>query len=160
MEVRLARKGDLGSIHRVASAALWESFTGLLKPATINALLERQFSPSSLRRRLLAGSVLVATGPEGGIVGFADTSIGDDRVELHSIATLPEQRRRGVATALLGAIRAGAGDRPLCADVLLGNLDGERFCESWGFVPGEVIHRHLMDEEVVERRWWNSRNGV
>ena len=72
MEVRRASKEDLVPIHRVAHAALWESFTGLLNPPTITALLERQFSPSSLKRRLLAGRVVVATRPQRGVVGFAD----------------------------------------------------------------------------------------
>jgi hypothetical protein len=38
--------------------------------------------------------------------------------------------------------------------VLLGNLDGERFYESQGFAPGEIIEGTLFDEDVVERRWW------
>jgi GNAT superfamily N-acetyltransferase len=159
MEVRPACREDLVLIHRVAHAALWDSCTGLLKPSTITAVLERQFSPSSLKRRLLAGSVVVASRPGGRVVGFADVSVEEDQVRLTALSTLPEQRRRGVGTALLGEVRKLAGGRPLCADVLLGNLDGERFCEASGFVPGEVIHRNLMEEEVVERRWWHSRHG-
>jgi GNAT superfamily N-acetyltransferase len=159
MEVRRAAKEDLVAIHRVAHAAVWDSFAGLLKPSTITALLEREFSPSNLRRRMLAGRVVVATRPDRGVVGFADASLGEDRVELAALSTLPEERRRGVATAMMREIRTMAEGRPVCADVLLGNLDGERFLEAAGFVPGEVIHRHLLDEEVVERRWWHSRRG-
>jgi GNAT superfamily N-acetyltransferase len=159
MEVRRAAKDDLVPIHRVAHAAMWDSFAGLLKPSTITAVLERQFSPSNLRRRLLAGRIVVATRSDRGVVGFADVSLREDRVEMKALSTLPEERRRGVGTAMLREIRTLAEGRPLCADVLLGNLDGERFFEATGFVPGEVIHRHLMEEEVVERRWWHSRRS-
>ena len=154
MEVRPAHREDLVSIGRVAHAAVWTSCTGLLLPATISASLEHDYSPSSLQRRLLAGDLVVAVESPGRVVGFAEADIGDEHVSV-KIHTAESDRRNPVR-ALLEAVRTRFPGRPVCADVLLGNLDGERSCEAAGFVPGEVIQRTLFGEHVVERRWWYS----
>ena len=80
--------------------------------------------------------------------------ISGDHVELAAISTDPEFRRRGVAGALMEAVRTSVPDLPLCADVLLVNLEAERFYEAMGFAPGEVIQQQLETEQVVARRWW------
>jgi hypothetical protein len=54
------------------------------------------------------------------------------------------------------ALRERAPHLPVCADVILGNLDGERFLEALGFVPGEVLEQDLLAEQIVVRRWWCS----
>jgi ribosomal protein S18 acetylase RimI-like enzyme len=154
MEVRRAAREDLVAIGRLAHAATWESCTGLLKPTTISAALETDYSPSSLKRRLLAGRVVVAVDETGAVMGFADVAQEAGRVRLASLSTEPTFRRRGVGRMLIDAVKALSPTTPLCADILLGNLDGERFCEASGFVPGEVIQRRVFGEDVVERRWW------
>jgi GNAT superfamily N-acetyltransferase len=73
-----------------------------------------------------------------------------------AISTEPGHRRRGIAGALVRAVRGDRPDLPVCADVLLGNLDAEGFYESLGFAPGEVIQHRLQAEPVVARRWWCS----
>lgn len=153
MEVRRAVREDLVAIGRLAHAAIWESCTGLLKPATISAALETEYSPSALKRRLLAGGVVVAVSDTGTIVGIADVAEDSGKVKI-SLSTEPDYRRRGVGRTLIEAVRSLFPGGLLCADVLLGNLDGERFCEAVGFVPGEVIQRRVFGEDVVERRWW------
>lgn len=154
MRVRLATRSDLLSIGRVADAAAWETYSGLLKPDTIARLLSLQYSPAAVRRRLLRGGIRVADAGKAGILGFADADVDAGRVRLGAISTEPAYRRSGVARALLASVRASHPAYPVCADVLLGNLDGERFYESQGFAPGEVIEGRLFDEDVVERRWW------
>ncbi len=153
MIVRKAVRGDLLGIGRVADAAHWTSYEGLLRPDTIARLILRDFSPSVLGRRLLRGGVFVAvSGNE--VAGFADGIVDDEAILLSAIATAPPLRRRGVGTALLRAVRGLAVQLPTSADVFLGNLEGEQFCEVNGFVPGEITHGTLFDEDVVERRWW------
>ena len=156
MQVRPASRSDLLDIRRVADAAHWETYSGLLKPDTIGRLLSRDYSPSSLGRRLLRGGVLVAES-NGGLVGFVDAAADPIQTRLLAIATEPAFRRQGVATALVSAVRRP--NLPISADVLLGNIDGERFYEARGFVPGEIIHSLLFDEDVVERRWWLAPEG-
>jgi GNAT superfamily N-acetyltransferase len=154
MRVRLATRSDLLAIGRVADAAAWETYSGLLKPDTIARLLSIQYSPAAVRRRLLQGGIRVADAGSAGILGFADADVDSRQIRLGAISTEPAYRRTGVADALLASIRASHPGHPVYADVLLGNLDGERFYESQGFAPGEVIEGRLFDEEVVERRWW------
>lgn len=154
MRVRRATRSDLLAIGRVADAAAWETYSGLLKPDTIARLLSLEYSPASIRRRLLLGGIRVAATDKPGILGFADAEFDSHRIRLTAISTEPAYRRSGVAGALLASVCAAQPELPICADVLLGNLDGERFYESQGFAPGEVIEGHLFDEDVVERRWW------
>ncbi len=131
------------------------SYEGLVRPDTIGRLVLRDFSPSALGRRLLRGGVFVAVAWDE-IAGFADGDVGAEAIHVRAIATEPSMRRRGVGTALLTAVRGMAPDIPVAADVLLGNLEGERFYETNGFVPGEVQHGSLFGEDVVERRWWRE----
>lgn len=153
MQVRHATRTDLAEIARVADAAYWDTYAGLLKPDTIARLLARDYSAASLRRRLLQGGVLVAMAGDR-LIGFADVSSDEAMLRLAAISTEPVHRRVGVGAALVDEVRRTDPDLPVCADVLLGNLDGEQFYEALGFVPGEVMHGSWFDEDVVERRWW------
>ena len=153
VKVRKATRGDLIEIGRVADAAHWGAYSGLLAPWTITRLLQRDFSPGPLKRRLMSGQVVVAESADS-LVGFADAEVQPGSVRLTALSTDPECRRRGIGTALLAAVREMAPDLPVSADVLLGSLEVERFFESRGFVPGETLNGMLFDEPVVERRWW------
>jgi len=159
MLVRSAGRDDLLGIARVAEAGHWESYSGLLKPDTIARLLDRDYSPSALRRRLIRGGIVVAESEEA-LVGFADSLAERGRIRLKTITTEPTHRRHGVARYLLDAIRGLDETLPVCSDVLLGNLEGERFYEVHGFAPGEVIQGRLFDEDVIERRWWLAPAGA
>ena len=153
VEVRKATRDDLVAIGRVADAAHWDAYSGLLDPATISALLQRDFSPGPLRRRLLSGGVVV--GEESGrLIGFADAAVDTDQVRLTALATDPQRRHAGVAAALLQAVRRLAPELPVCADVLLGCFPVEGYLEAQGFSPGEILHTTLFGEQAVERRWW------
>jgi len=156
MRIRRAMKGDLAEIEKVAGAAYWETYRSLVGPAAISEMIHREYSPASLKRRLLSGGVLVAEDAAGKVVGFAHARVAGDHVELAAISTEPGHRRRGVAGALVRAVRGQRPDLPICADVLLGNLDAESFYESLGFAPGEIIQHRLQAEPVVARRWWCS----
>lgn len=157
MRVRAATRDDLVAVRRVADAAYWDSYAGLLKPETVGRFLEASYSPAALRRRLLAGGLRVAEW-EDEVVGFVDAAPQADPMDaatvVGDVSTDPRFRRHGVASALVGAVRGSDPGRPVRADVVLGNIDGERFFEALGFFPGEVIASTLHDEEIVERRWW------
>ena len=157
MQVRAASRGDLLAIARVADAAYWDTYSGLLKPDTIARLLGRDYSPSSLRRRLLRGGVLVATAADR-LIGFVDVVREESFIRVTAISTEPGHRSVGIGGALVDEVRRSDPDLPLCADVVLGNLDGERFYEALGFAPGEVINGSWFGEDVFERRWWLAPN--
>jgi N-acetylglutamate synthase-like GNAT family acetyltransferase len=153
VEVRRAGRGDLVAIGGLAEAAHWEAYAGLLDPATVSAMLRRDFSPGALRRRLLAGGIVVAE--EGGrLLGFADGAAEKDRLRLMAVASDSTARHAGVGAQLLAAVRARAPELPVSADVVLGCLPVEGFLEAQGFAPGEILHTTLFSEQVVERRWW------
>lgn len=158
MIIRKATRADLLDVGRIADAAHWVSYEGLVRPETIGRLILRDFSPAALGRRLLQGGVFVAVAWEE-VAGFTDGQVGPDGVHVRAIAVDTAMRRRGVASGLLAAVRALAADAPIAADVLVGNLGGERFYEANGFVPGEVQQGSLFGEEVVEQRWWSEAAG-
>jgi len=120
---------------------------------TISSLIRRDYGPSTLKRRLLSGRLLVAENA-GRVVGFADADLEEGAIHLRTIAADPPGEAGGIGDALLSAVRAAAPDLPVCADVLLGHLESEHFYEGQGFVPGETFHEVVFTEQVVERRWW------
>lgn len=151
--MRRAAREDLLGIGGVADAAHWDAYSGLLGPGTIAALLRRDFSPGSLRRRLLSGGVLVAV-EHGTVVGFADAAVEEGQVRLKALGTDPARRHTRVAAHLLEGVRRLAPALPVSADVLLGCVPVEGYLEANGFVPGEVIESELFGQLTVERRWW------
>jgi hypothetical protein len=153
MHVRSGIREDLLDIGRIAEAGFWDAYTGLLKPDTIGRMLMTDYSPSAVRRRLLRGGVVVSI-EDGGLVAFVDAVPDAGSLQVSSIACEPYLRRRGHGSGLITEVRRQHPSLPLSADVLLGHFDAEAFFESLGFVPGEVVHRRLFDEDVVERRWW------
>ena len=153
MEIRRAGKDDLVGIGRVADAAHWDAYAGLLDPGTIAALLRRDFAPGPVRRRLLSGGVLVAI-EAGRVVGFADAAVAGDQVRLQALGTDPENRHARVAARLLEEVRRLAPALPVSADVLLGCTPVEGYLEAQGFVPGEVLESDLFGQLTVARRWW------
>jgi hypothetical protein len=154
MEVRPAVRDDLVSIARVAHASGWASWSGLLRPETIAAMLERSYSPRVLKRRLLEGGLLVAVGSRDEVLAFAEITMEGEEIAVHIHATAPAVPDDDPIGDLLAAVRRRLPDRPICVDVLLGDLEEERCCEEAGYVPGEVIQHTVCGEAVVERRWW------
>lgn len=100
--------------------------------------------------RLLAAPerlVLVAT-EDGAFAGYAHAEIehvaptaikrADRVLHVHELAVRPERRRRGVARALLGALRAAAAERALATlslDVYAFNAEARALYEAAGFAP-------------------------
>jgi GNAT superfamily N-acetyltransferase len=152
MDVRAAGAEDVAEVRAVAAAAWRDTYAGLLRPETIEAFVERAYSPERVARRIEADTFLVAV-EAGSIVAFGDALAPDDRVDLLAIYALPAWRGRGAGTALLTELRSHFPGRTIVADVLVGNRKGEVFYERRGFVPGETIRTDLFGEPVVERRW-------
>jgi ribosomal protein S18 acetylase RimI-like enzyme len=159
MRVRRARREDLGSLGRIAEAGLTTSYCELLAPATVDEMLAVEFSPSALRRRMLSGNLLVAIGADEQPVGFADAERENGHVVVSTIVTDPPYRRLGIGASLLAAAAELSPGDPVCAEVLLGNESGERFCEACGLVPGETVTAVIGDEQAVSRRWWLADMG-
>src|SRR3972149_5197819 len=136
MGVRRGRHEDLLAIGRLAEAGYWDGYTGLLRPETIGRMLAAAYSPSAVSRRLLRGGVVVAEDGSG-IAGFLDAVPADDGIDVSVVAIAPRSRRGGIGRTLIEEAMEHGLRAPLCADVLLGNLDAEAFFERLGFIPGE-----------------------
>jgi GNAT superfamily N-acetyltransferase len=159
-DVRRATTEDAPAIRAVAAAGWRDTYAGLLKSETIEAFIERAYSPERVETRVNEDHLYVAEGADG-IVAFADALERDDRLELLAIYALPERRGQGAGTALLDTLVGLFPERDITADVLLGNRKGEVFYERRGFEPRERVEATLFDERVVERRWWRpaARRG-
>jgi len=72
----------------------------------------------------------------------------DCEIRLLDIAILPEQRRRGIGSTLIGRLQADAraAGLPLRHSVELGNPDARRLYERLGFVSVETRGLHTLME--------------
>lgn len=154
MRVRSVRRDDLGTIGRIAAAALWEEWHDLLRGNTLGRVLAHECSGATMARRLLRGGMLVAEDTAGAIGGYVDAVPRAGAVAMTALAVDPAQRGQGLGRLLVGAVADRSMPAALCTDVMLGSLQAEGFLEHLGFVPGEVIPCSRFDEVVVERRWW------
>lgn len=155
VKVRGATPEDLTSIAVIARRAIPGAYHHLLSPRTIATWLEAAYNEEAVRRSWEDHPIFVALDEED-LIGFADAYDDDGAVTIGALFTDPDSRGQGAGTALVDAIQRAAGDRPVTADVMLGNHLGERFYEHLGFVPGETIPGDLFGEHIVERRWYRE----
>lgn len=153
MEVIGAGKEHLAGVSSVLHAAFYEAYVDLLSRETIAHALADQQSPSALKRRILAGELVVAL-EDGEVVGCAIAEERDDHVDVPVLVVDPDHRHHGIGSRLIEELRRIHEGVTLCISVLLGSLEGEHFMEQHGFVPGETIERVLGRQQIVERRWW------
>ncbi len=78
---------------------------------------------------------------DGALIGYAGMQIVIDEGYITNIAVDPEYRRRGIADALLAALRLRAGERALSfmsLEVRRSNLPAQRLYEKHGFIAAGV----------------------
>jgi GNAT superfamily N-acetyltransferase len=151
--VRLATIGDASAIGEVAAAAWRDTYTGLLRPATIEQFIATAYAVESIVRRIERDTFLVAE-LDGTIRAFADAVSEPTHVVLAAIYAAPSWRGHGLGVALLDEVRRRLPEAPISADVLVGNRLGEAFYERHGFVAHEDVRADLFGEPVRERRFW------
>jgi aminoglycoside 6'-N-acetyltransferase I len=101
---------------------------------------------------LAQADLLVLVAREGeAVIGFAEAAIRNDYVNgcetspvafVEGIYVVPQQRRRGVAKAMIAAIEAWAeqrGLRELASDALLDNAKSHAMHEALGFAETERV---------------------
>jgi GNAT superfamily N-acetyltransferase len=151
--VRVATVGDAATIGEIAVAAWRDTYTGLLRPATIDQFVASAYALEAVVRRIERDTFLVAE-IDDGLRAFADAVERPDRVVLAALYAEPSWRGHGLGRLLLDEIRRRTPELPVAADVLVGNRLGEAFYERRGFVARERLEADLFGEPVVERRWW------
>ncbi len=156
MEVKLAGRSHLLGVSQVLHAAVFDMFSGLLRPETIGHLMTDRYSPSTLKRSIIQGGLFVAITENGTVVGCSMAELHPDHVAVEILAIDPEYRQMGIGRMLLERIQELGPDLPISVILLLGGIEGEPFLETEGFVPGEVVEQDLGGEPTVGRRWWRT----
>lgn len=154
VKVRDANHSDLANVAVIADISLTAAYRELLSHATLRRYLSATYSPSALAHRLADHPIFVVE-IEREICAFADAFIQDGGIVIAEICTLPSRRRQGCGRQLVYHLSHMDTSLPVSADVLLGNDAGERFYESMGFVPGEIVQLQMFDAHIVEQRWWH-----
>jgi ribosomal protein S18 acetylase RimI-like enzyme len=98
------------------------------------------WSAASVRDEVLAGRVVVAADPH--LAGYVVIRPAGDAVDLMRIAVAPAARRRGLARALLGAVRS---DVRLLLEVSADNTGALAFYAAEGFVEIARRRRYYRD---------------
>lgn len=130
-----------------------EAYRSLLRPATIESLLEVAYTPAALEKRWEDHPILIVVS-DSEPIAFADAIVESDRIIIAAIHTRPEERGKGAGSLLIERIRTLAERLPTTVDLILGNTSAEAFFERRGFVPGESLEVSFFGEPVVERRWY------
>lgn len=113
--------------------------------------------PRYLLKKLLqdAGSVfLVAENPSGKLVGYCVSSIEGGLAHLISIAVLPGDRKKGVATALLRSFvefLEARGAAEVWLEVKQGNKEALSLYEKFGFARAMILENYYSDGSSAMR---------
>lgn len=179
MNVRPAEPADAPAIRRVAEAAWWEAYPGVLDTDTVRVAVDDLYDVDFLRevlaeredllflvaedagradeREIDEGTEVDETGSEagdGGVQGFLSAQqTWADEVEVHALYVHPDRWGEGTGTALLAAVEDSAREADvdrLRAGVLSGNSVGRAFFETRGFARVETLTAEVGDETVPE----------
>ena len=144
--IRRAHVTDLSSVEAVARATWRVTYVSIIPEDIQRRVLDRWYSPESLRRDLAApGSTFLVAEQDGDVIGFAQyVRRSGEAVELTRIYVLPDRQRSGIGARLLDAALAEfakQGLRRMTVSVEQDNVSGRRFYETMGFgEPRPLTH--------------------
>ena len=147
--VRQAELTDLASVETIARTTWPMTYAGIIPDDVQRRVLDRWYSPESLRRDLGApGSTFLVAEQRGTIVGFAQfVRRSAESVELTRIYVLPDAQRGGMGGRLLDAALAEFADeglRLLTVCVERDNVGGRRFYERMGFSEPKALTQTVL----------------
>ncbi|MFI5246788.1 MAG: ribosomal protein S18-alanine N-acetyltransferase [Gemmatimonadales bacterium] len=119
--IRPAVKADLDAIHAIER----ESFGDPWSHETFRNLLDRA-----------PGTMEVAVGAAGALIGYAVAWYAADEAEIANIAVAPNARRKGVGALLLDRLLQSAatfGARTVFLEVRESNLEARKLYDARGF---------------------------
>ncbi len=138
-KIREAREEDLSEVSRIEGLSFRDPY-----PRSFLNSLYTLHSPT----------FLVAVLASGEIIGYSVTAIRYGLLgHLLSLATRPEYRRYGVATALVVEtihILSGEGVRLMRLEARVSNSDAMTLYEKLGFERGEVEAEYYPDGEAAQ----------
>lgn len=156
---------ELEDRARAVAWGAWPStYRGIIPEAQIGYMIERMYSPETIRGETAAGSpfyLLRADGRDAGICSFDLAKRGTgNSAELHKIYLLPAWRGRGIGNWLLAEMAArakAAGASSMWLRVNKLNLRAQKAYKAAGFsnvraVCTDIGEGFVMDDFVFARR--------
>ena len=146
--IRRAEATDLSKVETVARTTWPVAYAGII-PDAVQQLLERWYSPESLRSTLaVQGSSFFVAESRGEVIGFAQfVRRSAESAELTRIYVLPDRQRSGIGRQLLEAGLtefAAEGLKHLTVEVERDNGPGRRFYERAGFAEPRELTRDVQ----------------
>jgi [ribosomal protein S18]-alanine N-acetyltransferase len=136
IEIRAARPADLGAVHK-------------LETASFPAPWRREFFESELRA---SGRLSLVATRRRQVIGYVFAMWIFDEMHINKIAVLPDERRRGVADALMDRCLAFArehGVTTMSLEVRQTNSGAIGFYQHLGFASSYVRPRYYPDGEAA-----------
>ena len=152
--MRAATRSDLDEIDALSARAMTDAFAGMVPQRIFVSARAAAFHGAPLRERLLSGDLLVGVDGSDRIEAVAVIHLTADHAELLTALAPPHPSASVSASPFVAAIRKRGCSLPISGEAVLGNLPHERFYESAGFVPGEVLEDEIGGQTIVRRRWW------
>ncbi len=151
--MRRATRSDLGTIEALTKEVFAAELSGVLPPEEARAAAGAAFRDVSLREKIIAGDLVIGVDRSGVPAVAAIIDRHEDHVAIRTLVVRPRSTVVHTAAKLTAYLRRSTA-LPLSADVVLGDVDHERFHEAAGFVPGEVVEDDVAGRAVIRRRWW------
>jgi ribosomal protein S18 acetylase RimI-like enzyme len=147
--IRRGEATDLSKVETVARTTWPVAYAGIIPDAVQRRLLNRWYSPESLRSTLAApGSSFFVAESGGDVIGFAQfVRRSAESVELARIYVLPDRQRSGIGRQLLDAGLtefAAEGLKHVTVEVERDNGPGRRFYERAGFAEPRELTRDVQ----------------
>src|SRR5215467_12616128 len=147
--IRRAAETDLSKVETVARTTWPVAYAGIIPDVVQRRLLDRWYSPESLRSTLAAqGSSFFVAESRGDVIGFAQfVRRSAESAELTRIYVLPDRQRSGIGRQLLEAGLtefAAEGLKHLTVEVERDNGPGRRFYERAGFAEPRELTRDVQ----------------
>ena len=154
MDIRLARYDDLEAIEEVAYWACAEAIGEMVPDAVVATEISQRFRRAVLSEHLLSRRLLVGINAGGHIELVALVDDAQDHTVLTTVVAPAHPSQNPDGAPLVEMLRSMGWVDALSSSVALGNTPHERFHETAGFAPGEVIVDRIDGHDVFRREWW------
>jgi len=154
MDMRPATYEDLTAIEAVVQWSCFEAIGEMVPESAVDAEIHRRFGRPVLAEHILSHRILVGVQDPDLLEVVVLIDDAGEYTELSTVVapTHPSEILDG--RVLVTALRSMGWTGPLVCGTALGHTVQERFLETAGFAPGEVIAGKAGGHEVFRRQWW------